>query len=62
MPPGFNFTINVIYLMKYWRNSNFASTIQARYPGENSADAINQATYFNNIHGVVTGSSNQTEL
>lgn len=52
MPPGYNFSINVIYLSKYCRSQN-PVTITSRYPGENAADIASQATYWTNIHGYV---------
>ena len=56
MPPGFVFTINVIYLMKYGRNTTEGLTnMLTRYPGENATDISNQATYFKNIHGYPSG-------
>lgn len=61
MPPGFVFTINVIYLSKYARSLNSQNIIN-RYPGENAADILNQATYWANIHGFVSGPVNTAEL
>lgn len=54
MPPGFNFTINVILLNKYCRSLDAQDTIN-RYPNENAADILTQATYWKNIHGYVGG-------
>lgn len=54
MPPGFVFTINPIYLMKFCRGQNYTA-IKNRYPGENNTDILNQATYYKNIHGYPSG-------
>jgi len=55
MPPGFVFTINPTYLMKFCRDTNNVQGILNRYPGENTTDITNQATYYKNIHGYVNG-------
>lgn len=61
MPPGYTFGINVILLAKFYRSSNF-NELLTRYPGANLADATNQAVYYRNIHGIVTGRAGETPI